>query len=87
MGGGVVEIEAGGEREGEAGGRPETKRAAASNKEDARRNLRGGGAGVPRARVHRVRRGLGVQGGSRGVPDVVVSCSFYDRGVRAWSRA
>ena len=29
----------------------------------------------------------GFRAGPRGVPDVVVSCSFYDRGVRAWSRA
>ena len=29
----------------------------------------------------------GFRAGPRGVPDVVASCSFYDRGVRAWSRA
>ena len=43
-----------------------------------------GRVSVRRPRVDRVRSGLGVE--ARGAPeDVVVSCSFYDKGLHVWS--
>jgi len=83
MGGGVVEIEAGGEAGSEEGGEAGGEANKATRGETF-------AAAAPAYLEHgSIAYGAdwGFRAGPRGVPDVVASCSFYDRGVRAWSRA